>query len=637
MRTRACLALLAGGVSGTLWAAIAYAEPAEPAAAGPAPVEVSVRGVRDLGASSARASELRDIPGTFGDPFQAVAALPGVLPVTSGLPYFYVRGAPPADTGYYLDGVPLPTLFHIGPGPSVVPAAIVDRIELFAGAAPAEYGRFAGGIVAGETARPSDVARGEASVRLFDASGVVEAPIGDASSVLAAGRYGYPNALLSLVAPGLSLAYGDYTFRATHKWNAADTISVLALGSYDTETDASQQLTPVDTLFHRVDVRFDHAWAGGALRVATTLGYDHTATDLTPGVLERLEETSVRVRVDAKQWLATDVRLEVGGDASGLLNRVGTTPLGLQQIAGGFAEVRYQPSPRIELSAGVRADAYATRAAVTGALDPRISVKLRLSRGVSTLTTLGVAHQPPTYFLPIPGLRLDPSAGLQTVYQYSQGVELRLPLALSAVVTGFYDADRNTNDFASDCGIFAADCNGVARVDGSTYGLEVTLRRAFSQRLAGWISYTLSRAERRIGSTTFLSPFDRTHVLSAVARYDFGAGVDVGVRATYNSGRPDIPSLVVGGVPVFYELGPSQTVQMRLPDFYRIDVRAEKRWSFGVEGTGRRKWVAVVAEMFNATLMPEAVQFRCDAVTERCTAQTVGPIALPSLGVEGGF
>jgi hypothetical protein len=633
MRIRAgCIALFA---SGPLYAQTPPAPgggaPAAAAPVEPAPVEVSVRGVRDLGASAAQANELRDIPGTFGDPFQAVAALPGVIPVTSGLPYFYVRGAPPADTGYYIDGVPLPTLFHIGPGPSVVPAALIDRIELFAGAAPAEYGRFAGGIIAGETARPADVARGEASVRLFDASAMVETPVGDSSSVLAAGRYGYPNALLSLLAPGLSLAYGDYTFRGTHKLNAVDTISVLALGSYDTETDASQELTPVDTLFHRVDVRLDHTSSHGSIRVATTLGYDRTATDLTPGILERLEETSVRVRVEAKQWLASDLRLEVGGDASGLLNRVGTAPLALQQIAGGFAEVRYLPSDRIELSAGVRADAYATTQAVTGAVDPRISLKLRVSRGLSTLTTLGVSHQPPTYFLPIPGLRLDPSAGLQTVYQYSEGVELRLPLALSAIVTGFYDADRNTNDFASDCGIFAADCNGVARVDGSTYGLEATVRRAFSQRLAGWVSYTLSRAERHIGSTTFLSPFDRTHVIAAVVRYDFGAGVDVGVRATYDSGRPDIPAFTLGGVPVYYAFGTSQAPQMRLPEFYRIDVRAEKRWTFGA------KWLAVVAEMFNATLTPEAVQYKCEITTGRCTAQTIGPIALPSLGVEGGF
>ena len=37
-------------------------------------------------------AETRDLPGAFGDPFRAVEVLPGLVPVASGLPYFYVRG-----------------------------------------------------------------------------------------------------------------------------------------------------------------------------------------------------------------------------------------------------------------------------------------------------------------------------------------------------------------------------------------------------------------------------------------------------------------------------------------------------------------------------------------------------------------
>jgi hypothetical protein len=45
----------------------------------------------------------------------------------------------------------------------------------------------------------------------------------------------------------------------------------------------------------------------------------------------------------------------------------------------------------------------------------------------------------------------------------------------------------------------------------------------------------------------------------------------------------------------------------------------------------------VVLEFFDATLNPEAVDFECALNTGVCAAQKVGPIALPSLGVEGGF
>ena len=51
-----------------------------------------------------RAEVLRQLPGAFGDPFRALDALPGVTPIVSGLPFFYVRGAPPANVGYFLGG-----------------------------------------------------------------------------------------------------------------------------------------------------------------------------------------------------------------------------------------------------------------------------------------------------------------------------------------------------------------------------------------------------------------------------------------------------------------------------------------------------------------------------------------------------
>jgi hypothetical protein len=48
----------------------------------------------------------------MGDSFNAVETLPGVVPVFSGVPYLIVRGAPPAGTSEYYDGVPVPALFH---------------------------------------------------------------------------------------------------------------------------------------------------------------------------------------------------------------------------------------------------------------------------------------------------------------------------------------------------------------------------------------------------------------------------------------------------------------------------------------------------------------------------------------------
>jgi hypothetical protein len=280
----------------------------------------------------------------------------------------------------------------------------------------------------------------------------------------------------------------------------------------------------------------------------------------------------------------------------------------------------------------VRADLYRSAQGTAASVEPRLALRLRVARGITTVTTLGVSRQPPTYLLPVPGLGLDPAQGLQTTYQYAQGVELALPSALTASLTGFYSADRDMSDFASDCGGFAIDCSAIARTDGATYGLEVIVRRAFSERLSGWLAYTLARSERRIQTVSFLSPFDRTHVLSVVVRYDFGRGITAGARGTYYTGRPDIPSVSEGGAAITYAFPSSVVPQHRLPSFYRIDVRAEKRWEIG----GRR-WIAAVLDFFDVTLNAEAIEYQCDVSSWRCTARTAGPITLPSLGVEAGF
>jgi hypothetical protein len=123
--------------------------------------------------------------------------------------------------------------------------------------------------------------------------------------------------------------------------------------------------------------------------------------------------------------------------------------------------------------------------------------------------------------------------------------------------------------------------------------------------------------------------------------YDFGFGVRVGARGTYYSGRPDIPTLALSGQSTRFAFGPGQPLaQHRLPAFYRIDLRAEKRWQLG----SNRAWIATVLEFFDATLAKEAIDFQCDVSSALagsgggvCRARYFGPIALPSIGVEGGF
>jgi hypothetical protein len=65
----------------------------------------------------------------------------------------------------------------------------------------------------------------------------------------------------------------------------------------------------------------------------------------------------------------------------------------------------------------------------------------------------------------------------------------------------------------------------------------------------------------------------------------------------------------------------------RLPPFFRLDVRLEKRWALG-----RSAWISVVLEVLNTLFAKETTYSTPGGPTS-----TFGPLTLPSLAVEGGF
>lgn len=641
--------------------------------------------------------ELRDVPGAFGDPGRAMEALPGVTTMASILPFYFVRGATPANTGYFVDGVRVPFISHAPPGSSFVPPGLIDKAHFYPGAAPARFGRVVGGTMDIDLRPPSDRVRGDAGVRLYDSYALVESPFGDQNrgSAAVAGRLGYSQLLLSALSNERQ-SYWDYTTRVgwkiaeSHDKTSSETISALVMGSHDfagTKTAG----TRFDTEFHRVDLRYDVLRDRSATRIAATFGSDVSGNG-DGNVRDRI----FGLRAESTIRMSRAVSLEVGSNVTWdryttevLSPTVGDPNLLFaprDDIAvGAYGQLDWHPIDRLEIDAGMRVDLFASKrneypftylrtpgpprtvlpppgeAARIG-FSPRVTSKLNLtsSGSVAYIASFGVAHQPPSFLLP--GLlmsRLDD--GLQTAVQSSQGLETRLPLDLHLTTTLFRHDYIDLNDAGATCpralyNIFdPTDPCYARRVRGRAVGLEVMLKRSFQQRLTGWISYTLSRTTREahaLGESVLgynpeatpnvLSEWDRTHVLSALAAYDFGRGWRGGARFAYNTGRPYSHT-------IFGVLVPPYT-SVRLPSFYRIDVRLEKRWR--LPSINESAYIAAVLEGFNVTLSAEAL--RCRSATppisirvperiiqgrpfDACTIDNTEGVGIPSIGVEGAF
>ncbi|MBN1610645.1 MAG: TonB family protein [Polyangiaceae bacterium] len=607
------------------------------------PLEVTVTGEKraPMAVSLAR-TEVRQLPGTFGDPFRALEILPGVTPLISGLPFFYVRGAPPGNVGYYLDGIRVPYLYHVAIGPSVVQPAMVDRVDLYPGGYPARYGRYAGGIAVAETTPPEVTAHGEGNLRLIDAGAMVEGGFaGGRGTVLLGGRYSYTAAIISLLAKGVQLDYRDYQARVTYDVGAKDRLSLMAFGAYDL---IAQETNGISTIgfgseFYRGDLRWDHTLGPGSrVRTAVTLGFDQTAIGGERNAQDRL----VGARTELDQLLAPTVHLHAGIDSVLDSYRV-TTPLyadpddpNLRRFSDQFpsrkdlalgvhGELALEVAPGFVVTPGMRADYFLSGAATAVGLDPRLSARIRVVPGLHMVHAFGIAHQPPSFILPIPGLALGSLAnGLQTAYQASSGIEWGLVPSTLLTANAFNNVFTDITDTLSLPEDRGEDFS--QRTHGRAYGLEVFLHRKLTQRIGGFLSYTLSRSTRRLGNDVFPSAFDRTHVCNGAVAYDLGRRWRAGTRLVLYSGAPKRVSTAATTNPQAPIGATTTAVSMaadppRDPFFYRIDLRAEK-----VLYAEESVHLSFVAEWLNVTMHREVYN-----------GTAIGPVTVPSLGLEGGF
>jgi hypothetical protein len=602
------------------------APPLAPSAAASLPVQVTVRGrSRDPGGEHVSPADARFIPGAFGDPFRVIEALPGMAPWVSGLPYYFVRGLPPENVGYFIDGIRVPLLFHVGAGPSILAPPLVDSVDLYAGDYPARYGRYAGAVVAGETTAPvTDRPRVEVAARVFDARAFGETPYDNGQgSVLAAARYGYTNLVISLVAPKYRVSYWDYQSRVSHRVWGNDTVSIFAFGARDELTYLGQKTFHGE--FHRVDLRYDHPLEDGNLRVAATFGSDDTFTALQTstgaGENAALRGPSGRLRAELDEALGATLRIRAGADVAAVrfdVDEINVTaqPAHTDLEMAGYADAVFRPFRGVELVPGFRMDAYRTRGNAVLAPQPRLAAKVRIAPRLSWISTVGIAHQEPTEEVFVPAKLPDSiDDASRDAFHLSEGLEAALPWSLRARVTGFASH------------LEARGFSGAQR----TEGLELFVQRSFLENLNGLVSYTLSRSDTLLARDSHESVWDRTHILTTALGYDLGAGWRVGGRFFFESGRLSQVSCPTADCAPG-QLGPANyVVTRRLPPFYRGDARLERRLTFA---NGR--WLNIVWECFNVLAGTEPTGYDYFPASG-LTLHRQGVLIFPSFGLEGGF
>ena len=140
--------------------------------------------------------------------------------------------------------------------------------------------------------------------------------------------------------------------------------------------------------------------------------------------------------------------------------------------------------------------------------------------------------------------------------------------------------------------------------EGRSFGAQVVLRPGTIGKLSGWLSYALSRSERRVDAQSpwRLFDFDQTHLFSALASYELPAGFRVGTRVRLASGYPRTPvqgATYDARTDLFEPTRGAQNAA-RLPLFVQWDLRVEKAFRVGPAQ------LTVSVDLVNLTNTPNA-------------------------------
>ncbi len=614
--------------------------------------------------------ELTRIPGTRGDALRAVELLPGVARPPFGLGLLIVRGSAPQDSESYIDGVPVPLIYHFGGLTSVYNSYALEKIDFFPGNFSVRYGRRIGGILEVTTRDPAqDRIHGVAEFSIIDTFFTIEAPLNDKIGISGGLRRSIIDLILPAVLPsdvGVRQApiYIDYQFKLKFAPTKRDRIRISAYGSSDrvelilaeggTDDPAIRGNAQFGTSFYNNQIDWTRqigdqveqqlSFNIGPSKIAFGLGNDF---QLRGTFLQNYARGEWRYQITDR------VRLIAGLDvfiAPVDLQYVGPQPrsqegAGSQQgsLAGEeqvFADVNttvYRPGIYLEsglrlgklteLILGLRMDYFSDVNAY--AVDPRLTTIFSVRPDMRVKLGVGIFSQPPEFqesAADIGNPDLDP---IQAVH-VGAGWEYDPLPGFRFGVEGFYKYlwDRAIQTPNGEAPFYVT--GGIGRIYGAE--LSANFRPATGRRYFGYFSYTLSRSERKDGPLEpwRLFDFDQTHILTAAFVYNFRRNWEIGATFRLVSGNPNTP--VIGSVydalsDVYIPID-GRVNSLRNPLFNQLDLRVQKTWIF-------KGWrLALFLDIRNAynRQNQEGIVYNYDFREE---GRLLGLPIIPALGVRG--
>ncbi len=592
---------------------------------------------REVVESRLTAEEARSVPGTGGDVVRVVESLPGVGRSAVGSGQLVVWGASPEDTRVYMDGVPLPRLYHEGGLRSVIHPSFVESIALIPGGAGAAYGRGLGGVILVESRGPTQQGlHGMVGVDLLDATASLGYRDEKGNYQAAAGRFGLLDQFAKVAGDDATELvpiprFWDGQARVGYRLRDGSTLDVVGIVTGDRYSRGVPNPDPalVTRDFRELDVVRVYARYrrqdedGTTVEVIPWVGYDRTYRGSSYGSLTTFSEidaarlglrSSYGKRVAPWLTLRAGVDIELVFDSHdrsgsiGLPSREGdirvfgqappdtistdhfsTRQIGVAPYVEGtlsFVDGKLQITP------GLRLDPYARsvsrRLPANGripeqgafledlAVEPRLIANYEAASWLSLRGSVGRYRRQPLSE-DLSAAFGNPTLPTARATQALAGFAVKPVDRVELEVVGFHSRSDHLAMRSPDPTPALASAL-AATGEGRASGVQGMLRGSIDPGLFGWIAYTYSKAERKNGPDQAyrLFDYDQTHVLTLVAGWTSKFGLELSGRFRYASGMPRTEVIGTYYDAVRDRMQPifGRHNDIRLPSFVQLDVRA---------------------------------------------------------------
>jgi len=556
---------------------------------------------------------------------------------------------------------------------SVINSDLLSKIEFVPGNFSARYGRAMGGIIDVSVRKgKKDGWHGYLDMDLWDTSLLMEGPVGDGSVAISL-RRSYIDSVLRLI-PNMEIApvYYDYQAMLDYPIFGGD-FKLMVFGSDDRVMFLEKSETPFITQFHKVTGQYQKRFGENRLYGSIAAGlYNISVLNEEQTFILGLETTQVEWRMEWLQRFSRKLSMVAGFDGSrarGVFsletrfggNREGqdesdvNNPFGDKKLVfdgtilanSFFVEGNWQPDKRWTLVPGLRLDLVRVGETNMAMTDPRLTVrfsalpdKLSINAGVGLYSQEMEIQEVYQDFFGNPRLTYNkslhttlgttikpvPSLSIEGAFFYKYMWDQVTPSDRVLMISGEQVRENVAN-------------LGLGRV----FGLELLLKKESDalcpswlgmKKCFGWLSYTLSRSERKENDTIDWHVFtlDQTHILTVLFSGQWRNGWQAGFRFRLSTGIPLTP--YVGGI---YDSDENRYTGVqgvlnseRLPLFHQLDLRVDKKIEF--QRWSLTFYVDVQNVYYNKAT--EYIDYNFNYTKRRTIS---GLPVFPSFGVKGEF